>query len=74
MENRSEVVINRPPVLFKETQKLIKKLEQKLGGAFLSYWSSGRGSVCHNDVVAFYRILQHIGKHATIYIFLKSSG
>jgi hypothetical protein len=74
MENRNEIVINRPPVLFKETQKLIKKLEQKLGGSFLSYWSSGRGSVCHNDVVAFYRILQHIGKHDTIYIFLKSSG
>lgn len=74
MEKKKTVKINKPPVLFKETQKIIAGLEKKLDGAFLAYWTSGNGSVCHNDVAGFYEVFRHLGPKKRIYLFIKSSG
>jgi hypothetical protein len=69
-----KVKIKKPPVLFKQTQALLDKLEKRLKGTFLAYWSSGNGSVCHNDVAAFYDLLKHLGRRQRIYLFIKSCG
>jgi len=45
-----------------------------LGAPFLAYWNSHRGSVCGNDVIAFYELLEKIGKQDKIYLFIKSDG
>ncbi len=66
--------INQPPVLFKQTQELISKLEQRLGATFLVYWTSPGGSICHSDVEALQEILKKIGKQSEIYLLIKSEG
>ena len=73
-EGQAEVKINKPPILFKRTQQLIKKVESGLDGAVLAYWSSRNGSVCHNDVAGFYEVLKHVGRQKKIFLFIKSSG
>ena len=66
--------VKQPPILFDRTQDLIAKLEGILGAPLISYWNNPRGSVCHNDVVAIYEILQKLGKRDTLYLFIKSDG
>jgi len=69
-----EIKIKQPPVLFKKTQKIISQVREILGAPFLAYWNSHRGSVCGNDVIAFYELLEKIGKQDKIYLFIKSDG
>ncbi len=52
------IEVKKPPVLFDRTQSLFGKIEGLLGGRLLAYWNNHRGSVCHNDVVAFYELLE----------------
>lgn len=66
--------IKQPPVLFSKTQAVISKVANLLGGPLITYWNNPRGSVCSNDVVALHNILERVGKHETIYLFLKSDG
>lgn len=66
--------INKPPILIPQTQKIIAQLEKKLDGAFIAYWSSGNGSVCHNDVAAFFEVLKGLGHRKKLHLFIKSSG
>lgn len=66
--------IKQPPVLFDKTQALISRLNKMLGGCLITYWNNPRGSVCQDDVVALYELLEHIGKQKVIYLFIKSSG
>jgi hypothetical protein len=66
--------IKQPPVLFNKTQVLLTKISDSLGGPLITYWNGPRGGVCHNDVLALYEILETIGKHATIYLFIRSDG
>jgi len=68
------VKIKQPPVLFGKTQALIGQLAGRLGAPLIAYWNGPRGSVCHSDVVAMYHVLQRLGEHEVIYLFLKSSG
>ena len=77
MENVNNIEtkdIKQPPVLFSKTQEVILKLSEKLGGPLITYWNNQRGSVCANDVIALYNILEKIGHHQTIYYFIKSDG
>lgn len=74
MQKKTAVKINKPPILFPQTQKIIAKIEKKLGGTFIAYWSSGNGSVCHNDVAAFFEVLKVLGHRKHLYLFIKSSG
>lgn len=66
--------VKQPPVLFDKTQALIARLNAMLGGCLITYWNNPRGSVCQDDVVALYELLEHISKQKVIYLFIKSSG
>jgi hypothetical protein len=74
MQKKPAVKINKPPILFPQTQKIIAKIEKKLDGPFIAYWSSGNGSVCHNDVAAFFEVLKELGPQKQLYLFIKSNG
>lgn len=73
-ESDKKLTVNQPPVFFKETQELIAKLENELGGTCLVYWSSPAGNVCQSDVEALQEILYQLGHQNEIYLFLKSEG
>lgn len=66
--------IKQPPVLFAKTQAAIAGLSQRLGGPLVTFWNNSRGSVCHDDVLVLYEILESLGQHETIYLFIKSGG
>ncbi|MGE5073073.1 MAG: ATP-dependent Clp protease proteolytic subunit, partial [Anaerolineae bacterium] len=66
--------VKQPPLLFDRTQALIAKIEKQIACKLLVYWTSDRGSVCDNDVVALYEIFKHIGIHDDISVFIKSNG
>jgi hypothetical protein len=64
----------QPPVLFKKTQSIIAEVNKKLDGILVTYFNNPRGSVCHDDVLALFELLENIGRQKTIYLFIKSSG
>ena len=72
--NENEISVKQPPRLFSKTQKILAELEANLKGPLLCYWNSNGGSICRNDVLALYRILEHAGRHDTLYLFIKSDG
>jgi hypothetical protein len=74
VENRTAKPINKPPVLFDKTQRIIQTLESALKTTFVAYWNSSRGSVCHNDAVGFYELLSKLGKREHVALFIKSGG
>jgi hypothetical protein len=74
MSDDVKVKIKQPPVLFSKTQAILTRLEKLLGGPVITYWNGYRGSVCHNDVVAFYEMLESVGKNQKVYLFIKSGG
>ena len=74
MEEQEIPKIKQPPILFSKTQDIITKITAQLGGTLITYWNNPGGSVCHNDVVALYEILEKIGRQETLYLFIKSSG
>lgn len=69
-----EKKIKLPPVLFAKTQAVIERVSTLLGGPLISYWNNPRGSVCASDVVALNEVLERLGQHETIYLFIKSQG
>ncbi|MBU1192683.1 MAG: hypothetical protein KKA36_09090 [Gammaproteobacteria bacterium] len=69
-----EAKIKEPPVLFRDTQSLIMKLEKLFDAPLICYWNNPRGSICANDVIALYEELEKIGSRERIYLFLKSDG
>ena len=64
----------QPPILFDKTQAIIGKVNKLLGGTLVTYFNNPRGNVCHDDVLAFYELLEKIGHQKKIYLFIKSSG
>ncbi|MEJ2611658.1 MAG: ATP-dependent Clp protease proteolytic subunit [Candidatus Thiodiazotropha sp.] len=66
--------IKEPPLLFSSTQEIIKTLTQLTNRKIICYWTSSRGSVCDNDVIALYEILEKIGGSDKAGLFIKSSG
>ncbi len=73
MEDKNNIIVKQPPILFDKTQTIIKNIQSKIDGTFISYWNNPKGSVCQNDVIAFYELLERIGKIDRIYLFIKSS-
>lgn len=63
-----------PPSKTAETQKLVGKLQTKLGLPVLVYWVSTGGSICQNDVIAMSRLLGTVTRKGTVALFLKSDG
>lgn len=66
--------LKNPPILFEKTQSVIRQIESKLGQPLLTYWNSPNGSICDNDVIGLYGILQSIGKVNKLSFFIKSDG
>lgn len=66
--------VKQPPVLFKETQAIIRAIEKKIKMPMIVYWNSFSGGVCGNDVLAFYELFNKIGSHDQVAIFIKSDG
>lgn len=66
--------VKQPPVLFAKTQSVIEQVATHLGGPLITYWNNPRGSVFSSDVVALYEVLEQLGQHETIYLFIKSDG
>lgn len=69
-----KIKIKEPPILFEATQDLIRATEKHLGGRLLTYWNNPRGSVCHNDVVAMFDLLEGLEKQEKLFLFIKSDG
>ena len=74
MNQQTASKVKQPPILFDKTQTLIAQLNSILGGTLITYLNNPRGSVCQDDVVALYELLERLGKQKTIYLFIKSSG
>ena len=72
--SRTHRIINKPPILFEQTQKIIEQIEAELNSTFLAYWTSTNGSVCQSDVAGLQEVLQKIGNSREIVLFLKSEG
>lgn len=70
----SEIKIVKPPVLFRQTQKMIKKIEERENIKLISYWNSVNGGICQNDVNAFFEIIKDWKVQEKIYLFIKSDG
>ena len=66
--------VKQPPMLFDQTQKLLKKIEATCGRRVLSYWTSHRGRVCDADVLALHKLLRRVGRLDEATLFLKSDG
>jgi hypothetical protein len=66
--------VKQPPILFSQTQQILAGIQKRLRAPLITYWNNPRGSVCHSDVVAFYTILERLGRQKRIYLFLKSDG
>jgi hypothetical protein len=64
----------QPPILFNQTQAIIGEVNKKLGGTLVTYFNNPRGSVCHDDVLALFELLEKIGHQPRIHLFIKSSG
>lgn len=64
----------QPPLLFNETQKIIRKVSELTGRKMIFYWTSSRGNVCDNDVIALYELIEKIGNSQKAGIFIKSRG
>jgi hypothetical protein len=72
--NRARVKTKTPPLLFEKTQVLCERIQRKVDGRFLSYWTSTSGSVCDNDVMALQVILEAHGPQQRIALLVKSDG
>ena len=69
-----KVSAKKPPMLFDKTQEIIARLQKRVGGTFVSYWNSVRGSICHNDVVVLNQILRKAPANKQAMMFIKSDG
>jgi hypothetical protein len=72
--SRARVKTKTPPLLFEKTQALCERIQRKVDGRFLSYWTSTSGSVCDNDVMALQVILEAHGPQQRIALLVKSDG
>lgn len=71
---RKRVRLKTPPLLFDKTQALLARLQPRVDGTFLSYWTSTSGSVCDNDVMALHEVLLTVGPQRRMTLFVKSDG
>ena len=74
IEDVPEKDIKEPPVLFDKTQELLAHVESAMGCKTFTYWTSDRGMVCDNDVVALYELFKRMGPADEVAVFIKSPG
>jgi hypothetical protein len=68
------VRIKTPPILFEKTQEVLARIQRRVGGTLLTYWTSPSGSVCDNDVMAMHEVLEATGPRDQLTLFVKSDG
>jgi hypothetical protein len=68
------VRVKTPPLLYAKTQALLARIQPRVDGTFLSYWTSTSGSVCDNDVMALHEVLRALGPKRRLTLFVKSDG
>jgi hypothetical protein len=73
-ENREQTAPKRKRIFAEQTQGKIEALESRLKTPVVVYWTSTRGSVCQNDVMAMSRLLSRFKRQRKVSLFLKSSG
>jgi hypothetical protein len=73
-QKSTQTGLKNPPVLFGKTQDVINRLASALGEPVVTYWNSANGSICSNDVIGLYGILQSMGKVDRLSLFIKSDG
>ncbi len=73
-KQRRQPRVKTPPLLYERTQEAIGRIQRKVGGTFLTYWTSTSGSVCDNDVMAMHELLQGLGPQQKVTLLLKSDG
>jgi len=66
--------VKTPPLLFESTQAVLKKVQRKVDGTLLTYWTSTSGSVCDNDVMALHELLRGLGPQPRLTLLVKSDG
>jgi hypothetical protein len=66
--------LKSPPILFEKTQKILHKIESKVGEPFITYWNSPDGSICATDISGLFGILRSKGKVRRLSLFIKSDG
>jgi hypothetical protein len=71
---RPRVKLRTPPLLFEKTQAVCERIQRRVDGTFLSYWTSTSGSVCDNDVMALQVLLEAHGPRERIALLVKSDG
>jgi Clp protease len=70
----SKKPVKQPPLLYEKSQELIARIQSIIDTKLLIYWTSNRGNVCDNDVIALYELFKKVGSGKEIAIFIKSSG
>jgi len=70
----TRVRVKTPPILFDKTQALLARIQKRVDGTFLVYWTSTSGSVCDNDVMAMHEILEATGRRDHLTLLVKSDG
>jgi hypothetical protein len=71
---RRRTRVKTPPILIAKTQALLEKIQPKVDGVLLTYWTSTSGSVCDNDVMALQELLQDLGPQRHLTLVVKSDG
>src|SRR5258708_32038547 len=71
---RTRVRAKTPPLLFDKTQAIIERLQKRVQGTLISYWTSTSGSVCDNDVMALREVLAVLDPRERVTLFVKSDG
>jgi hypothetical protein len=66
--------IKTPPLLFEKTQAAIARIQKRVDGVFITYWTSTSGSVCDNDVMALHDVLRTLGPKPHLVLLVKSDG
>jgi hypothetical protein len=72
--SRRRTKIKTPPLLFEKTQAALARIQRRVEGTFLTYWTSTSGSVCDNDVLALHDILRELGPRPHVVLLVKSDG
>ena len=74
MAKRRRVRIKTPPLLYDRTQDVLGRVQKKVRGTFLTYWTSTSGSLCDNDVMAMHELLRQVGPRDEVTLLVKSDG
>ncbi|PHN08448.1 Clp protease/crotonase-like domain-containing protein [Flavilitoribacter nigricans] len=70
----SEIRLLEPPVLYEQTQKIIRKIEDFYQSDFIAYWGSNSSSMSTSDVIVLNEILKKKKQNGQLFLFVKSPG